>query len=332
MKIDLALKFGSHEIIIYRKGFGIIAKEPAYLAVTPVGKRMIVKAVGKSAEKLKATKSNNILVYQPIKNSEVVDVKLATTLIRKILEQKIVDKFTIGKISALVAVPCAMTVDQLAKLKTVLMQGGIDQVTFVQNGVCVRAYDESVDEFLNCAVVDVGKYTTDISVLNKFTFHAGRDYFVGGADMDTALQTYILDNYNLEVTLPTAEDVKSKIASLYENDMYSTEFSGLNSEKLTETKTITANEVRVAIQGVYDKIFDLLKQYLDTLPKDLSAEVYKNGVIFSGGSCKLQGMYEYASKKLDMPVISLDNPVDAVVLGLARLLDVPTKSLVKIEV
>ena len=89
MKINLALKFGSHEIIIYRKGFGIIAKEPAYLAVTPVGKRMIVKAVGKFAEKLKNTNSTNILVYQPIKNSEVVDVKLATILIRKILEQKI---------------------------------------------------------------------------------------------------------------------------------------------------------------------------------------------------------------------------------------------------
>ena len=332
MKINLALKFGSHEIIIYRKGFGIIAKEPAYLAVTPVGKRMIVKAVGKFAEKLKNTNSTNILVYQPIKNSEVVDVKLATILIRKILEQKILDKFTINKISALVAVPCAMTVEQLAKLKTVLMQGGIDQVTFVQNGVCVRAYDETIDEFANCLVVDIGKYTTDMSILNKFSFQCGRDYFIGGADMDTALQTYIADNYNLEVTLLTAEEIKSKVASLYENDMYSTVFNGINSKRAFETKTITANEVRVAIQGVYDKIFKLIKDYLASLPKELSAEVYKNGVIFSGGSCKLQGLYEYASRHIDMPVISLDNPVDAVVLGLAKLIDMPAKSLVKIDV
>ena len=150
--------------------------------------------------------------------------------------------------------------------------------------------------------------------------------------MDTALQTYIADNYNLEVTLLTAEEIKSKVASLYENDMYSTVFNGINSKRVFETKTITANEVRVAIQGVYDKIFKLIKDYLASLPKELSAEVYKNGVIFSGGSCKLQGLYEYASRHIDMPVISLDNPVDAVVLGLAKLIDMPAKSLVKIDV
>lgn len=332
MKIDLALKFGSHEIIIYRKGFGIIAKEPAYLAVTPKGKRLVVKAVGNDAEKLKNTNASDIVVYQPIVNSEVVDEKLATILIRKILEQKILDKFTIHKISALVAVPCAMQVEHLTKLKTVLMQSGINKVNFIQNGVCVRYYEESLDDFANCLVVDIGKYTTDFSILNKFAFQYGRDYFIGGADMDTALQTYIADNYNLEVTLRVTEEVKSKIASLYEYDMYSTSFSGINQDKMFETHSITANEVRVAITGVYDKIFALIKEYLDSLPKELTAEIYKNGVMFSGGSCKISGLYEYASKKLDMPIIILDNPVDAVVLGCAKLLDVPVKSLVKINI
>lgn len=331
MKVELALKFGSHEIIIYRKGLGIIAKEPTYLAVTPVGKCLIVKAVGKQAEKLKEGNNNNILVYQPIKNGEVVDEKLASILIRKILEQNIVDKFTLGRVSALVAVPCAMTVEQIAKLRKVLLASGIGKVTFVTNGVCVRAYADNIDDFSNCAVVDVGKYMTDISILNKFTFHTGRDYFIGGADMDVAVQTYVSDNYGVEITLPVAEDIKFKIASLYENDMYSMEFVGENNERMSIKHSISANEVRVAIQGVYDEIFELLKKYLATLPKELSAEVYKNGVLLSGGSCKIQGLYEYASKKIDMPIHILDNPVDAVILGLAKLLDVPNKSLIKIN-
>ena len=87
----------------------------------------------------------------------------------------------------------------------------------------------------------------------------------------------------------------------------------------------------MAILSVYDKICDLLLEYVRDLPKELSAEVFANGVIFSGGSANIHGLYEYMSKKLDMPVIALDNPVDAVVLGCAKLLDKPLKSIVKIE-
>ena len=331
MRIDLAIKFGSHEIIIYRKGQGIIAKEPAFLAVTPHGKRLNVKAVGKDAERLEHTSSAHILVYQPIKNSEVVDVKLAVILIRKILEKTIIDKFTAQRISALVAVPCALAYDKLVDLKTVLMQAGISKVNFVQNGVCLREYDESLDPYSNCLTVDIGKYTTDFSVLNKFAFSYGRDYQIGGADMDLALQTYIADNYHLDVTLSKAEEIKNKVASLYLNDSYSTEFQAVAEDKTYIKQKITANEVRIAIVGVYNKIFDLIHDYVKSLPKAVCAEVMKNGVMFSGGSSKIQGLYEYASKKLSLPLISIDNPVDAVILGCAKLLDKPLKSIVKIN-
>lgn len=332
MKINLAIKFGSHEIIIYRKGIGIIAKEPAYLAVTPVGKRMKVKAVGSEAEKLQAIKSSNTLVYQPIVNSEIVDVKLAIVLMRSILESKIIDKFKVNNINALVAVPCGLSIEQLSKLKKVLLESGITKVNFVTNAVCVREYDETLDSYANNCIVDIGKYTTDISILSKVSFIKGRSYFIGGANMDDALKTYIQDNHNLEITEKTAEQIKCKVASLYDNDMYSTSFEGINDEKVFEKQSITANEVRVAILSVYDKICELVIDYIKDLPKELSAEVFSNGVIFSGGSSNIHGLYEYMTKKLDMPVIALDNPVDAVLLGCAKLLDKPIKSLIKIEI
>lgn len=331
MKIDLAIKFGSHEIIIYRKGVGIIAKEPAYLAVTPKGCTMKVKSVGSEAEKLQAIKSSNILVYQPIVNSEIIDEKLAIILIRKILENKIVDKFKVNKIYALVAIPCGLKIDQISKLKKVLLASGINRVNFITNAICVREYDETLDTYSNACVVDIGKYTTDISILSKLAFVKGRDYFIGGANMDDALKTYIQDNYDLEITLKSAEQIKCKVASLYANDMYSTTFDGINQEKVYSTQSITANEVRVAILSVYDKICKLVLDYIKDLPKELSAEVFANGVIFSGGSANIPGLYEYATNKLDMPVIALDNPVDAVVLGCAKLLDKPLKSIIKIE-
>lgn len=331
MKIDLAIKFGSHEIIIYRKGFGIIAKEPAFLAVTPSGKSFKVKAVGKSAEKLRLTNPNNILIYQPIKNSEIVDEKFAIVLLKEIIKDKVFDKFTVSKINALVAVPCGLGLEQLLRLKKVLLQTGIDNLNFVTNGVCIREYDETIGEYEHCITLDIGKYTTDITVLNKKEIICGRSYTLGGFDMDTALKTYIEDNFELEITDNKAEEIKNKLSTLYLNDTYSTSFRGIDSEKLYKDATITANEVRVAIIGVYDKICELMLNYIKQLPNEMVAELYENGVILSGGGANIQGLYEYLINKLEMPVTILDN-ANALVIGCAKLLDKPIKSLLKINI
>lgn len=321
MKIELAIKFGSHEIIIYQKGIGIVAKEPASLAVTPYGKRRVVRAVGIEAEKLVKT-STNVLLFQPIVNSEIIDEKLAVILIKKIIETKVLSNWKANSISAIVSLPCGLNIEQSTKVKKVLHSVGISKVKMVTNAECVRAYEESLDKLATCCVVDIGKYTTDITILNKLNIIKGRDYYIGGLNMDEALKTYIEDNYNLEITLSTAESLKCKLSTLYENDSYSATCVGINENKQFEEVKITANEVYVAIKSVYDKILELVKNYINELPKEQIAEVYHNGVIFSGGGSNIQGLYEYAMQKLEMPIIILDNCVDAVVLGAVKLLTV----------
>ncbi|MBE5741040.1 MAG: hypothetical protein E7351_00695 [Clostridiales bacterium] len=326
--INLAIKFGSNEIIIYRKGFGIIAKEPAYLAVTENGKNIKVKATGKQAEKLFHSKSSNVTVYQPIENSEIVNEKMATILMSEIIKNVIQDKFLLTHLDMMVAVPCALNEKQLKLLKKVLHQSGVNRITFVQNGVCARA-NLDMDSHARIMVVDIGKYITDISVMNDYNFDFGRMYFIGGADMDKSITSFIQDNHNLEVSDMTSEAVKNEVASLYDRDLYKTEYIGIDENNKFVRKDITANEVRVAIQNVYDKIFELINLVLDELPKDIVADIYHGGVIFTGGASCIAGLYEYAKKKLDMPIIVPDEPMDSVILGAGKLLN--KKEYLKIE-
>ena len=189
--IDLAIKFGSNEIIIYRKGFGIIAKEPAYLAVVENGKSIKVKATGKDAERLFHSKSSNVTVYQPIEKSEIINEKMATILLSEIISKVITDKMFLTNINALVAVPCALNEKQLLLLKKVLQQSGVGKITFVQNSVCAKA-NLDLDSHAHIMVVDIGKYITDISVLNDYNFNFGRMYFIGGENMDKSITTFIM--------------------------------------------------------------------------------------------------------------------------------------------
>ncbi|MBQ9795558.1 MAG: rod shape-determining protein [Clostridia bacterium] len=318
-KVELAIKFGSNEIIVFRKGFGVVDKVPAYLAVIENGKKIQVKATGKEAEKMFHAKSSNVTVYQPIVNSEIINEKMAGILLEEIVKNVVTDRFLLTSINVLVAVPCALNEQQLIQIKKVLHSAGVNKVNFVQNGVCARA-NLDIDTHSRIMVVDIGKYITDISVLNDYNFDFGRMYFLGGENMDESLTSFIQDNYNLEVNNMTSEAIKNEIASLYDRDLYRTEYIGIDENNKFVKNEITASEVKVAIVNIYDKIFELINQVLKELPKDIVADIYNNGVMFVGGASQVAGLYEYAKKKLDLPIIVPDEPQDYVIMGAGKLL------------
>ena len=73
--------------------------------------------------------------------------------------------------------------------------------------------------------------------------------------------------------------------------------------------------------NLYDKIFELIQDVMKSLPKDILADIYNNGIMFVGGANKIAGMYEYARQKLDLPIIVPEDPQDAVILGAGKLLN-----------
>lgn len=320
MAIDIAIKFGSNEIIIYRKGFGIIAKEPAYLAVEENLKKMKIKAIGKDAEKLFFSKPSSIEVYQPILNSAIENEKMAVLLMTEILKKLVLNKFFIHNINALVAVPSGLNEEQLILLKRVLYKSGISNITFVQNSVCARSSLE-IDSHAYTMVVDIGKNITDISILNDYNYAFGRMYFLGGSDMDKSITTFVSDNKDLTITDRDSEKIKNEVASLYENDTCRTDFVGQDENGKFVKETISANEVRVAITNVYDAIINFVADILKSSSKEICTDIYNNGIMFVGGSSKIAGLYEYAKNKLDLPIIIPEDASDAVILGAGKLLN-----------
>lgn len=318
-KIELAIKFGSNEIIVYRKGFGIIAKVPAYLAVVKDEKKVKIKATGKTAEKFLHSNPENVEVVCPIKDSTIVDEKMATALISEVLKTIIEDKFMLSQITALVAVPSTLEEKQLITIKRVLMASGVNKVEFVFNSVCARELID-IDPHSHLMVVDIGKFLTDISVLNEFNFNFGRTYFVGGVDMDKSVETFVRDNHGLEISARTSEQIKNEVASLYERDLNKTEYAGFDENKKLVKHSITANEVRVAIQGVYNRIIELVGDCVKLLNKDVAKDLYSVGILFVGGASSIPGFYEYFKKHFDYPILLTDAPSDAVILGAGKLL------------
>lgn len=315
MKIELAIKFGSNEIIVYRKGRGIIARSSTYVATSKSNGKIC--AYGDDAKHLCEIKASKYDLCQPVRGVDVVEPNLAVSLLKHVIDKGLTDN---GLIWALVAVPCALPEKKLLELQIILKNAGVFKSIFVQNAVCVRTNLTHVSDDAKVMIVDIGKYVTDISVATKYEFLAGRNYLIGGIEMDYALQIYIEDNYNMFVDDEQTQTIKEEIASVYENDMYTMTFDAINPQDEYKQVTMRANEARVAIIGVYDKIFDLIEEVMETLPNQVLAEVKRNGIVFTGGVASIDGLVEYATKRLNIPSIVVENPKDAVILGAGKLL------------
>lgn len=315
MKIELAIKFGSNEIIVYRKGRGIIARSSTYVATLKSNGKIC--AYGDEAKHLYDIKASKYDLCQPVRGVDIVEPKLAVALLRHVINKGLTDN---GLIWALVAVPCALPERNLLEIEMLLQNSGVFKVIFVQNAVCVRANLTNMSDDAKVMVVDIGKYVTDISVSTKYEFLMGRNYLIGGIEMDCALQTYIEDNYSVYVDNEQTQSIKEEIASVYENDMYTVTFEAINFQDEYQQVTMRANEARVAIIGVYNKIFDLIEESMESLPNQVLAEVKRNGIVFTGGVASIEGLVEYASKRLNIPSIVVENPKDAVILGAGKLL------------
>lgn len=315
--INLAIKFGSDEIIIYRKGMGIVSREASYVAMSKINRSRKIYAYGEDAVRLCIQKHDEYRLFQVIKGIEIVDKTFTKLLIERALNRCV---FENGMIDALVAVPCALTEKKLLELKLILHDAGINKVTFVQNAVGIRFANIKSPENAHYMIVDAGKYLMDVSVLTKYQFCAGRNYLIGGAEMDNALVTYVQDNYNITITEQQAEMIKNEAGSLYNNDAYTINFEGLTEAGEYKEIVLRANEIRVAIVGVYDKMFDLIEEMLDSLSPEILAEVRKYGITFTGGVSSIPGLVEYANQRLKIPIMVADNPKDEVVLGVGKLL------------
>lgn len=316
-KIKLAIKFGSEDIIIYQKGIGILGKIPTFLALSNGN----VKAFGKSAKTLYKNKSNNYRVYRAFKSGKVVDIKYSTIFMQSVLNSFGIKNLFLKNVSAIVAVPCSQKISEIDQLNIVFRNCGINKVSFVQNAVAVREYENLWQSRAYNCVVEIGKSSTEISILNDLDFYAGATFNIGGAQMDNALSTYIFDNYYATVTDEVLENIKCETASLYNRDFATSSYDALVDNKEMAHLNISAHEVRTAIKNVYDYIFKIVKDYIAEQSVSIISELHKNGIMFCGGVTCLDGFYEYAVSQFDFPIYFSKEPKNVSIYGCSKLLD-----------
>ncbi len=311
----IAIDLGSVNTVIYQLGSGVVLSEPSVVALSVNGKSSI-RAVGSEAKKLIGKTAETTKIVFPIVEGEIADIKNATAMTENFL-----NKITLRKLSlrpkALVSVPCGIENDEIKKYAKVLSGAGVYNADFVESPILTAlGLGIPVSESTPCFIIDVGGGTTNIAAVSLDGVIAGVNVNMGGRNVDAMIINRIADLFGLRIGMLTAEKIKTQIASLIEGDATRTVINGRDIESgKPRSVSVSASDVLLPVAAFFDKIFEIASMVMAKLPAEVSAEIRRSGVYFSGGVSRLPGLDGYFRENMAIRANVFEDPEMTAAIG-----------------
>jgi rod shape-determining protein MreB len=171
-------------------------------------------------------------------------------------------------------------------------------------------------------VIDIGGGTTDIAVISLAGVVYGRSLRLAGNEMDEAITCYIRKKYDLLIGERTAEQIKVQIGSASPLEQpLRMEIKGRHlREGVPKVITISDTDVREALSNTVKAILQAVRDTLERIPPELSADICDRGIVLTGGGSLLRNLDAHIRQETSLPVRVATDPLSSVVLGAGKML------------
>ncbi len=319
---DLAVDLGTANTLIYVKGKGIVLREPSVVAIDKDSNTVL--AVGEEAKKMLGKTPGNIVSIRPLRDGVITDFEVTEAMLSYFIK-KVHNRNTFVRPRVVVAVPSGITqVEKKAVIDSVSSAGAREVYLIEQPMAAAIGAGLPVQEPVGNMIVDIGGGTTEIAVISLSGIVYSQSLRIAGDEIDEAIVQYIKKKYNLIIGEKTAERIKIEFASAHpETDREGyLEVKGRDlAEGVPATIKVTSAEIREAISETVHKIVITVKESLEKVPPELSADLAERGIVLAGGGALLPGLDRVLAEKTKLPVIVAEDPLTCVVKGAGKVLD-----------
>ena len=287
-----------------------VDREPS-IAIIDKNTRRIV-SVGRDA--LLAEKAALGILVRPFKNGILYSAEFTKEIIRAAL--KAVE--TSDNVRAVVGVSNSFNAKQESELALMFADEGVKECFFVDRamaGLIGAGYAPTI----SAVSVNIGASKTEIVILCQGEILYSEAVDIGGEAFDEAVQQYILEQGELNISLVDAKAIKEGIGAVWE---------GRNADPITISGTLalTGNKIKMSVSsedilGVFEKpllaFIQAVANAVKRIPIDYVEEIFANGIVLTGGGAELYGLDKMLSKVLGISVTTANNPADCVARGLS---------------
>lgn len=322
--IFLAIKLGSTTTTIFRQGDGLVLKEPSLIAVSGNMQNRETKAIGYEAQRLVGRSASNTTIVSPIAHGLVNNVDLASAMLRGFIRKVCPDKLFKPNVRALLCVPLGISLADKKVFEKVCYAAGISDVTIMPAILCSAiGQNLDIEGKYGKLVVNIGGGCTNIAVIANNTIINGASIGIGGTKINTAIEQYVLEKYNLKISESTAEKIRADVGSLLESYTATTDIEGVDVvTKENVHIAISSQEIYPILNHYYERICQTIETIVNMCATDIIGDVYKTGAHLSGSQCSYPGLEKYLKHRLNMP-ISISEVSKTDIWGASKLLDDP---------
>ncbi|WP_085993184.1 rod-share determining protein MreBH [Oceanobacillus senegalensis] len=324
---EIGIDLGTANILIYTKSKGIVLNEPSVVAIDINTKQVV--AVGAEAKEMIGKTPQNIIPIRPLRDGVIADYDVTAQLLKSLLK-KVSKKAGIStrKPTVVVCTPSGSTSVERRAIHNAVSSYGAKNVHLIEEPVAAAiGSDLPVDEPIANVVVDIGGGTSEVGIISFGGVVACNSVRVAGDRLDEEIIQHIRKNYNVLIGERTAESIKMEVGYAHPNhEEKKMEVRGRDMVTgLPKTVTITSMEIYHAIKESLEQILDAIRLTLEQCPPELSGDIVDNGIVLTGGGALLNGIKEWLSTEINVPVHIAPNPLESVAIGTGRALKMITK-------
>jgi rod shape-determining protein MreB len=318
---DLAIDLGTTNTCVFARGHGVVLSEPSLIAFNTASGS--VEAVGNEARDMLGRSPGHLRSVRPIRDGVIADFDATEKMLGHFIRKTSRQLRAWRRPRVIIGVPTDITPVERRAVKDSTHRAKVSEVHLVDEPMAAAVgAGLPIGDAAGNMIIDVGGGTTDIAVISLLGVVIGRSVRVGGDTMDAAITTYVQKRHDLLIGERTAEAIKIGIGSATELESPLTmEVKGRHLGKgVPRSLVISDAEVREALADPLRIMKRAIRETLDQIPPELSADIYDRGIALCGGGALLRNLDRRIRQETKLPVQIVEDPLSSVVLGAGKML------------
>lgn len=309
----LGVDMGSSQVRIYQRD-KIILEEASTAVVDNISGQVL--GFGTDALIRYHKEPENNTLEWPVKNGVIADYDMTKSMLRFFLNKAL--RRSVSRPSLMVAIPCQISSVTRHALVDALIHAGAQGVYLIPSPAAA-AMGAGMDLSVPSAALSlvIGRDVSDIGIYGCGGILAQEGIPFGGHDIDIGICRHIQDRYSMMIGLEQAEKLKSEVLSLTGSGSGSafTVRGRRLSDGVEVVVELSIDEMSSVMQNIMQPVLLLIRRVMRRATPEMADDFLKSGMLLSGGSALLDGLRDWLSMELTMPVTIPEDPSAVIAKG-----------------
>ncbi len=310
---QLGIDMGSSQVRMYQKG-KMILSEASTVAVDNIDGHVLGFGTEALIHYHKAPA--NYGLEWPIQNGVIADYDMTKSMLRFFIKKSL--RRSVSRPTVMIAIPGEISSVTRHALVDALIHAGAQHVYLLPSPAAAAiGAGRNLDGPRMVLSLVIGRDVTDAGIYSCGGIVAQESMAFGGHHIDLGICHYLQDKYQVMIGLDQAEKLKSEMISLSTSEEGNT-FTVRGRRIIDGVEVVielSLEEMSPVMKQIVQPVLQFMHRLLRKATPEMADDLLKDGMLLSGGSALLDGLKDWLSAKLGIPVVVPEHPGDVVALG-----------------